>query len=181
VLEANDDQKEVYTAAQAYSGTYKVKVVPVLGRPIGNAATLVVTKFAGTEKQVIETYAVDLANPKVVEITLDGGNRTELASVPAEVVNRTLTTGPTGMSGGVGSATAGVLGTGTTSRTAALPAVVKPVETKVPGIAPNAPGLRVEQSLTPDRTATKLTVQPAFAPTAAVALPKVGLLPGSGD
>jgi hypothetical protein len=161
--------------------------VPVIGRPIGNRATLVVTKFAGTDRQLIETYAVDLAHPTPVEITLDGGHRTELASVPAELRSRPtaepLTKAPSGMSGGTGSATASVLNADAGSRTsAALPAVVPAVETKVPGMAPAVPGLRVEQRLTPDRSAAKLTVQPVFAPTsAAVPLPKVALLPGGGD
>jgi hypothetical protein len=84
------------------------------------------------------------------------------------------------MSGGTGSATASVLTADAGSRaTAALPTVVPAVETSVPGVSPAAPGLRVEQQLTPDRTATRLTVQPVFAPTtAAITLPKVGLLPG---
>ncbi len=189
VLETNDDQKEVYTAAQAYSGTYRAKVVSVMGRPIGNKATLVVTKFAGTDRQVMETYSVDLANPKTFEITLDGGSRTELATVPADDnTDRTLTTGtsmttaPSGMSGGVGSAAASALNADAGSRTSsALPTVVKSVETKLPGVSPSSPGLRIEQALTPDRTATKLTVSPVFAGMGNLPMPKVGLLPGGGD
>jgi tetratricopeptide (TPR) repeat protein len=189
ILETNDDQKEVYTAAQAFSGTYLASVKQILGRPIGNKATLVVTKFAGTDHQVMETYSVDLANPRPVEITLDGGARTELASIPADNnADRTLTTAaplstaPTGMSGGTGSATSSVLNANAGSRTAsALPAVVPPVETRIPGVSPSAPGLRVEQALTPDRTATKLTISPVFASRGSVATPKIGLLPGGGD
>jgi hypothetical protein len=56
--------------------------------------------------------------------------------------------------------------------------VVKPLETQLPGVSPAAPGLRVEQSLTPDRSAAKVTISPVFTTKGAVPMPKVGLLPG---
>ena len=39
------------------------------------------TKFKGTPKETVDLITIDLANPKPVEIKLDGGSRTELATV----------------------------------------------------------------------------------------------------
>ena len=95
--------------------------------------------------------------------------RTELATVPADNESeRALTTAapltksPSGMSGGTGSATASVLTADAGSRTsAALPAVVKPVETQVPGVSPAAPGT-ASRAAAPTRAtnaATRPTVE----------------------
>jgi len=64
ILEQQDENRsEVYTAATAFNGKYKVTVASALGRAIGNKATLKVTKFAGTDKEEVEVYTVDLAKP----------------------------------------------------------------------------------------------------------------------
>ncbi|HXD85434.1 MAG TPA: hypothetical protein VN641_03005, partial [Urbifossiella sp.] len=85
ILDLKDDpngneggRSEIYTAASAFSGVYKVKVKAALGRPIGNSATLKVTKFKGTPRESFDLISVDLAHQQPVEIKLDGGSRTEL-------------------------------------------------------------------------------------------------------
>ncbi len=69
ILEQQDENRsEVYTAASAFNGKYTVTVAAALGRAIGNKATLKVTKYAGTAKEEVEVYTVDLAKPAAVEI-----------------------------------------------------------------------------------------------------------------
>jgi hypothetical protein len=43
-----------------------------------------------------------------------------------------------------------------------MPAVVHPLETKIPGIAPQAPGMRAEAVLSPDRRKVTINMNPAF-------------------
>ncbi|MBY0512633.1 MAG: hypothetical protein K2P78_01825, partial [Gemmataceae bacterium] len=83
---ADGDRSEVYTAASAFSGTYKVTVKQAYGRPVGGTATVKVTKFKGTAKEVVEVIDVPLTGTKPVEIKLEGGSRTTLAEVSEEVV-----------------------------------------------------------------------------------------------
>ena len=119
---------EVYSAAEAFSGTYRVKVSHISGKTLGDKAKLVVTRFKGTPKESTEFITVDL-DPKgmtdpEVSITMEGGRRNNLALIPSpvemaryrgrseqnnQVMNklRALTTGSPSstskMAGGVGS------------------------------------------------------------------------------
>ena len=52
------------------------------------------TKFDGTDRQTVEVSPIDLADPKPVEIPLDGGSRTELATVPTRTDRWRLDTRP---------------------------------------------------------------------------------------
>src|SRR5262249_32102241 len=108
VLGQDEDRSELYTAAQAFSGTYTLAVKKALGNPSGGAATVRVTKFRGTPKQSVEVHSVSLADRKPIQVRLDGGSRTELASVPAEEVTdarlettqKAAVTAPSGFNGG---------------------------------------------------------------------------------
>jgi hypothetical protein len=83
-LEAGTDRSEVFTAAQAFCGVYKVTAKVAFGRPIGGKAQVRVTQFAGTDDQEFEVYSIDVANPQAVEVKLEGGSRAELATLPDE-------------------------------------------------------------------------------------------------
>lgn len=124
-----DNHSETYVAAEAFSGTYLVRVHRVWGKTQGNKATLVVTRHKGTPNQAVEIHTLEFAdktNEAKLTINLDSGRRTALAQVPlpSAAMNATLKpennekvlaklramTTPTysGMDGGFGSATAPV-------------------------------------------------------------------------
>jgi tetratricopeptide (TPR) repeat protein len=178
ILEQLDDNRsEVYTAGSAFSGTYLVGVKVGLGQAVGNAARLKVTRFQGTPKESVEVISLDLSRPSPISITLDGGTRSDLATVPVEVSEARLETTlaptviPAGPTGGTSAA-----------RPSAMPSlsVAQPViETKVPGIVAGLPGLRLEQKLSADRTKVEMSANPVFTgPAKDIPLPKLGLLPG---
>ncbi len=186
VLEQGEDRSEVYTAAQAFPGTYTLVVKHVLGDVIGNRATLKVTRHQGTDKEAVEIFAVNLADPKPVLVKLESGTRAELATVPPEEsVARLETTqapaspfGPSGIAAGAGTASAGSVLNQVPGQ-AALPVVSPAVETRVPGIASGLPGLRIEAQLTPDRKNVVMAANPVFTgPAKDLPLPKVNILPG---
>src|SRR5262245_57677645 len=74
-------RSEIYTAASAFSGAYKVSVKKMFGQPDGNKARLKVTQFKGTPKERFDVIEIDLVSSAPVEIKLGGGSRTELAVV----------------------------------------------------------------------------------------------------
>jgi hypothetical protein len=179
----DDGRTEVYTAASAFGGTYKVSVRTAFGRAVGNTAVLKVTKFKGTPKESFDLVTVDLGSPKPVEVKLDGGSRTELATVTADVTEVRLETGPAPaatprlLGGGFGSAgsamSSPVAGTGP-----ALPAVAAPMERVLPGLG-SAADIRASFKLNADRQTYSVHVNPVFATGGKdVKLPKVPLLPG---
>lgn len=192
VLEQGEERSEVYTAAQAFPGTYTLTVNPVLGTKdgrqaaIGNRATLKVIKYQGTDRQTVEVHSVNLADPKPVQVQLETGSRSQLASVPAEENVAQLTTtqaprspyGPSGIAGGAGgSSNASV--TNPVSGQAALPAVSPTVEARIPGIASGMPGMRVEAQLSADRKNVVMAANPVFTgPAKDLPLPKLNILPG---
>jgi hypothetical protein len=178
VLEQLNDRSELYTAASAFSGTYKVSVRQAFGRPIGGRAVIKVTKFKGTPKEATDLIDVSL-DGKSVEVKLDGGSRTTLAEVAEEVVAldlRAETTGAalaSGLSGGFGTAGPAV---GTSAPP--LPVVAASTEMRVPGISANTADIRATYKLAPDRKSWSVTVNPVFAGKGDIAMPKVPLLPG---
>lgn len=183
VREAEGNKSEAYTAARAFSGTYTVSVRTAFGRADGNRALLKVTKFKGTPREAHDLIEVDLAAAKPVAVRLDGGSRTDLAAVTADVTAVVADApaggglGQRGMGGGVGPA--GAAGSTATGNVAAhLPAVVQPREQVLPGLG-SAADIRAAYKLTPDRKSVSVTVNPVFANGGReVKLPKVPLLPG---
>lgn len=186
ILEQDSDRSEVYTAAMAFKGTYTVTVKQAFGKPVGGTAQLAVTKFKGTPKESIDLITVDLSNPKPIEIKLDGGSRTELATVTesgeefrAATTTAPLTKGVSGFGGGGG--TAGSLMSSPVSTSNPqnnLPVVATTSETRLPGIG-SAADLRASIKLNPDRQTYSMEVRPVFSTAGKeVQLPKVPLLPG---
>jgi tetratricopeptide (TPR) repeat protein len=180
-----DSRSEVYTAASAFSGTYKVSVKRAFGQTLGDKARLKVTRFMGTPKQTIDVFEINLASRGPVEIKLDGGSRNELAVVTAEF--DTIRSQPageparpaSGIGGGFGTAGAVMAAPVGGTRTDNLPLVTAPVETREPGIG-GAADLRASFKLNPDRKTYQVEVKPVFATAKGkdVPLPKVPLLPG---
>lgn len=188
ILEQDDDRSERYTAAQALDGTYAVTVKPVLGRAIGGTATVKVTKFGGTPKQFIETFTVDATKVSTVSVKLAGGSRTELVTVPMvtseerlATTAKPMATGPTGVSGGIGSPTANMMNATTYNHTPALSAVANEAEQKF-SAAGGAADVRASAKVSVDRQSLQITVNPVFAGAATdIPLPKVAMLPGAGE
>lgn len=192
VLEQGEERSEVYTAAQAFPGTYTLTVNPVLGTKdgrqaaIGNRATLKVIKYQGTDRQTVEVHTVNLADPKPVQVKLEAGSRSQLATVPVEENMAQLTTtqaprspyGPSGIVGGAGGSSSQSV-TNPVSGQAVLPAVSPTVEARVPGIADGMPGMRIETQLSADRKSVVMAANPVFTgPAKDLALPKLNILPG---
>jgi tetratricopeptide (TPR) repeat protein len=182
----NNDRSEIYTASSAFSGAYKVSVKQAFGRAIGNKATLRVTKFKGTPQQVVDLIAL-APGDKPVEVRLEGGSRTALADVSeavaaldlrADSTGAALTTGLSGLGGGVGAAGSAMSSPVATSGIQAMPLVAPPSEERLPGISAAAADIRATYKLNPDRKTFSVTVNPVFAGKGEIALPKVPLLPG---
>lgn len=77
-----DARSETYTASKAFDGSYDVSVNLVSGRPLGEKALIKVTRFQGTPQQTVELYNLSLSENKTIHLTLQGGRRKTLASVP---------------------------------------------------------------------------------------------------
>ena len=177
--------REIYTAATAFKGTYTVSVKEAFRKPIGGTAQLHVWKYKGTPKESYDLITVDMKNPKPIEIKLENGSRTDLATISEDADEfRASTTGAalpgnaTGLGGGFG--TAGSLMTAPTTGTSSssLPIVNAATETRLPGIGAGAADLRASFKVNPDRQSYSVHVNPVFGTGKAVTMPKVALIPG---
>ena len=185
--QGDDDRSEIYSAAEAFTGTYKVTVKTSLGRAVGNKALVKVTKFPGTPKESFEIFAIDMTNPKTVEFKLDGGTRKDLANVPTEDSEaRMLTTAapksyvPAGVGGGTGLANPDLTVFTGGNAGANMPIVTPTVETKFDSISPVRPGVRVVGKVSSDRNTLEYTASTVFTgPAVDIPMPKVNLLPGA--
>jgi tetratricopeptide (TPR) repeat protein len=185
ILEQGNDRSEAYTAAIAFSGTYKLTVKQAFGKPIGGTATIKVTRFKGTPKETHDLITIDLSDPKAVEVKLAGGSRTELATVTddgdegrASTTGAALTTGVSGFGGGFGTAGSLMTSPVTTATAQNLPVVSAATETRLPGIGSSAADLRASVKMNPDRQTYSVEVRPVFGTGKDVTMPKVPLLPG---
>ncbi len=187
ILEQLNDRSEVYTAASAFSGTYKVSVKQAFGRPIGGNARIKITKFKGTAKEAVDFLEVPL-NGAPIEVKLEAGSRTTLATVTEEIdsiqelrgdtTGGSLTSGVSGLGGGFGPAGSAMASPITTSGGPALPVVTATSETRLPGISAGTADIRATYKLNPDRKTYRITVNPVFSGKGSVTMPKVPLLPG---
>jgi hypothetical protein len=172
----NSDRSELYTAAEAFPGVYEIQVKTVLGKPISNRATLVITKFAGTDRQEKEVLSVDLSNAKPLQVTMTGGRRKELVAIPQDNNLSSVNTmrapaTAAGFSGGV----AGSL----ESNKSMLPVVHSAQEASFNAPGSGLPGFRVEAKLSPDRQKLVYQASPVFTgPATDLPMPKINLLPG---
>ncbi len=189
LLEQKDegDRSESYTAASAFSGTYKIGVRQAFGRPVGGSAIVKVTRFKGTPQEAHDLLAIDLNNPQPLEIKLEGGSRTELATVSddaneflrAETTAAPVTSQPSGFGGGVGAAGKALHAPVEEANGPRLPVVVKSREQVLPGLG-GAADIRAIYKMNPDRRTYSVTVNPVFATASGkTKLPKLDLLPGS--
>ncbi|HSQ58073.1 MAG TPA: DUF4974 domain-containing protein, partial [Gemmata sp.] len=181
-----DDQgesySEVYTASMAFKGAYKVTVKEAFRKAIGGTAQLHIWKYKGTPRESYDLITIDMSNPKPIEIKLDKGSRTELATISDDSSDfRAATTGAglpaeaSGLAAGFG--TAGSL-VSATSSAAGLPVVNAATETRLPGIGAGAADLRASMKVNPDRQSLSFHVSPVFGTGKTVTMPKVGLIPG---
>jgi len=189
ILEQADDEKsEVYTAASAFPGTYSVTVKNSLGRAIGNRASLKVTRYAGTEKQLVQLYDVDMAKPAPITFTLDGGSRTELATVIMQEPSlvklanaQARAAAPRGVTAGFGAANSATQSdlTFNVNEATAAPLMKNTTEQRLPGITPTLPGIRLVETIRAGSSVAQYTSVPVFTGKAIdIPLPKVQLLPG---
>jgi tetratricopeptide (TPR) repeat protein len=84
----SDTTSETYVAAQAFSGTYEVKVVRVYGQPLNSSAIVEVVRHEGTPQQKIERHKLTIDTSNTLRVTLDDGHRTTAASVPPPSVRQ---------------------------------------------------------------------------------------------
>jgi hypothetical protein len=80
----NEKLRETYTAAEAFPGTYEIRVKKVWGQPLGDKVTVRVTRLQGTPEQTQELHRLTFGSDGLatLKINLDSGRRTALASVP---------------------------------------------------------------------------------------------------
>lgn len=192
-----DNRSETYTAAEAYNGSYEVSVDRVWGRPLGEKATVKVTRNQGTPKQIIELHTLyftkDKPQPKVF-LSFDSGRRTTLASVPLagvapgasrkperedQVMNklRAMTNGtsvPTGMGGGVGRQA-------NSRDNSDSPLMEISHQASISSIATGGMEIRQQTTLAKDGKSVQVTMAPVFNGGAAAKQGKVKLdfIPGA--
>jgi hypothetical protein len=82
IADSLTEKVETYTAAQAFSGTYKVTVDTSWGKPLGNKARVDVILHQGTKDEIIKPVTVDLGRSNTFPVKLEDGRRTALAYVP---------------------------------------------------------------------------------------------------
>lgn len=84
---------ERYVAAEAFSGSYEIRVRTVWGSPAGGKAQVRVIRHQGTDKEIQEVMQLDVATGKPVRVELADGRRSEMAAVapprPREEVSTT--------------------------------------------------------------------------------------------
>jgi hypothetical protein len=81
---------ESYVAAEAFAGTYEVRVKSVWGKPLGGKATIRITKNQGTPQQTQELHRVELGTDGTasVKVQLASGRRSDAALVPPPAPRR---------------------------------------------------------------------------------------------
>ncbi len=89
--QANGDITEYYVLPKGFSGEYRVVVRRIWGNVAGDKATVSITKYFGTDRQISETRQVPVSNAgTLVLFNLEQGRRTEsaaetsLASLPTQ-------------------------------------------------------------------------------------------------
>jgi tetratricopeptide (TPR) repeat protein len=73
---------EVYVAAQAFHGHYKITVDRVWGQPLNGKAQIQIIRHQGSDQETSEVHMLDLKEGNTLGLTLDKGRRTQAAAVP---------------------------------------------------------------------------------------------------
>jgi hypothetical protein len=189
ILEQGNDRSEQYVAALAFKGAYNVTVKQAFGKPIGGTATLKVTKFKGTPREAHDLITVEVGSSRPIEVKLEAGSRTELATISkdvetvlqtdefrSEAARGGLSNETSGFGGGFGPMSGGVTAT---SGRPNVPMVNEMTEKSLPGIGSNAADLRASVKVNADRQTMSFHVNPVFGTGKPVTMPKVPLIPGS--
>jgi hypothetical protein len=170
----------------AFKGTYKVSVRQAFRDAVGGTAQLRVWKHKGTPRESFDLFTIDLKDPKAVEIKLETGSRTELATISggmddsrASTTGAPLAAGTTGLGANFGTAGTLLTSPALTATRDALPVVNAATETRLPGIGAGAADLRASMKVSPDGQSVSFHVNPVFGTGKAVTMPKVGLIPGA--
>ena len=74
--------KASYTASQAFSGEYEIKVRRLFGVPLGGRAKLEIIQNLGTPRESRKLEIVRLDQSLTLKVDLKAGRRTDLATVP---------------------------------------------------------------------------------------------------
>jgi tetratricopeptide (TPR) repeat protein len=196
-VQKTDEHQESYVAAEGFSGSYRIKVDRVWGKPLGNKANIRVTKHQGTPNQQVEEHTLDLTNSNSVVVILDQGRRTALAQIPLpsvamnasrkpenndQVLNklRALTTPVyTGVSGGFGSPT------GNATAEAFIPEAASPsseisYQTRVRSNISMGLELQAQVTVSGKKNGSNVSVKPVFQSFNPNESPvKLSLIPGS--
>jgi tetratricopeptide (TPR) repeat protein len=77
----SDRQRELYTAAQAFPGEYRITVNRIWGKPIGSKATVKIIEHQGTPQQTVRQETIVFDRTYTLKTTLKEGRRTSLAQV----------------------------------------------------------------------------------------------------
>ncbi len=94
LAQTDGDHREQYTAAQAFSGVYQVRVRRVWGKPLGNKASVKVIRNQGTPEESVELFSLDLSKKDSLTISVDKGRRVALAQLPPPAVGLTVNRKP---------------------------------------------------------------------------------------
>ncbi len=178
---------ETYTAAEAFSGNYEIKVKKIWGKTNGDKAQVRVIQNLGTPDQHEDIYSIDLTKTTPLVIKVEKGRRTELAYVPPPSMRPSSRSEKIRLvSKDVGTqlrdlADPEVTGfqRGTTIASGAIPVEIAPTEnanagqrndkilyqTRVQSFMKNAMDMTAEVVLSADRRSTRVSVTPRFEST----------------
>jgi tetratricopeptide (TPR) repeat protein len=86
--------QETYVAAEAFTGSYEIRVRTVWGKPMGGKATIRLTRHQGTPNQSQELHRIEFGADGIanLKVRLDDGRRTEITSVPPPAARRVVAT-----------------------------------------------------------------------------------------
>ncbi len=82
-----DMSREVYTAAQAFSGDYQVTIRRIWGRPLGSKANVKIIEHQGTPQERVRQETIVFDRTHTMRLGLDGGRRLSVAHVSPAVAN----------------------------------------------------------------------------------------------
>jgi hypothetical protein len=77
-----EPKSETYVASEAFSGEYAVTIDRLYGKPLGDKATIEITRYLGTPKEHTRIETVDFRLGNTLTVQLDDGRRQTAADVP---------------------------------------------------------------------------------------------------
>ncbi len=85
----SDKNSEMYIAAQAFRGKYKITVDRIWGEPSDNKAQIQVIRHQGTDKESSQVFTLNLKDESSMVLDLTEGRRTQAAAVPPSSLQQT--------------------------------------------------------------------------------------------